>query len=235
MEGFGNTTTARGELSTAVTDVKLLDAMGEIYGDRVWPFYLGTLCPRPLFLAVVRINHLRRTASANPAATADAMDILADINSFDPENWAVGRGTQETKPHWAMLAGIYQSAVAVYCVRSLESVGVLAATTTTTNTTPPEVTALDASHYQRLLRLLRRAYEFPHFRHCAMWPLVVAGVRAVAGSPADRRFVEDKLVECSRAAGSALPLQAKEMLRRYWDSGKTGWDDCFDRSYVFCV
>ena len=211
----------------AVTDIKLLDMVEEIYGDRLRPIYFGTLCPRPLFLNVIRTNHLRWMAGANPAAAADSADVLNQINSFRPERWAEGWGTAAAKPHWTMLAQIYQSSVALYCVASLESVGALVRT--------PQVAALDAAHYERLLRLLRRAYEFPYLRHCVMWPLVVAGVRAVTGSPQDRRFVEDRLAECSRAAGSALPLQAKEMLRRYWNSGKTGWDDCFDRSYVFCV
>ena len=226
IEGFGNTTTARDELSTAVTDIELLDIVSEIYGDRVRPLYLGTMCPRQLFLNIISVNHLRRIG-VNHAAATDPTELLEQINSFSPEEWTIGKGTQTTKPHWLMLGRVYQSAAAVYCISSLQSVSMLPSTARTA--------ALDMYHYERLLDLLKDAYEFPHLRHCLMWPLVVVGVRAVRGREKDRRFVNEKLAECSREAGSALPLQAKVMLRRYWESGKTGWDDCFDRSYVFCV
>ncbi len=227
VEAFGNTTSQPWNQSTAVTELGLSDMISDIYGDEVLPIYVGTLCPRPLLLNIISINHLRREGPA-AASAVDPGGLLEDIDGFSPADWTVGKATAATRPQWLLLGCVYQSAVALYCVLSLQSAGVLRPTARTA--------ALDASHYERLMQLLRRALvALPHLRHSMMWPLAVAGIRAARGGAEDRRFVVEQLAECSRVGGTALPLQATEMLRSFWASGKTGWDDCFERSYVFAA
>lgn len=226
LEGFGNTTSPRWNQSTAVTEPDIADMVFEIYGDRVLPLYVGTLCPRPLFMNVLTINYLRR-GGVDPTAVADPSDLLEDINDFAPADWVEGKATPDTRPQWLLLGCIYQSAVALYCIMSLQSVGLLPSTL--------ETVALDASHYERLMQLLRRGLAYPHLRHSVTWPLVVAGIRAASGSREDRHYVIKELKESARVGGTALPLQAKEVLERYWASGSTNWDDCFDRPYVWAA
>ncbi|EMR64442.1 putative c6 zinc finger domain protein [Eutypa lata UCREL1] len=226
LEGFGNTTSPRWNQSTAVTEPDIADMVFEIYGDRVLPLYVGTLCPRPLFMNVLTINYLRR-GGVDPTAVADPSDLLEDINDFAPADWVEGKATPDTRPQWLLLGCIYQSAVALYCIMSLQSVGLLPSTL--------ETVALDASHYERLMQLLRRGLAYPHLRHSVTWPLVVAGIRAASGSRQDRHYVIRELSESARVGGTALPLQAKEVLERYWASGSTNWDDCFDRPYVWAA
>lgn len=67
-----------------------------------------------------------------------------------------------------------------------------------------------------------------------LWPLVVLGVEAAdLGRMAIREFVKEQLEGMSRHAGTYVPLTAKSVLERFWASGKTSWDSCFDRPYVF--
>lgn len=66
-----------------------------------------------------------------------------------------------------------------------------------------------------------------------LWPLVVLGVEAVNGDLEMRSFVEKQLPEMSRQVGTSVPLTAKAVIERFWASGETRWDACFDRPYVF--
>lgn len=228
MEGFGNTTSPRRNQSSAVTELDLSDLVWEIYGDGVLPLYLGTLCPRPLLMNVLTINYLRQV-DADPTTVTDPVDVLEDIDSFSPAAWVEGKAAPDKRSQWLLLGCLYQSSVALYCTMSLQSVGLLDATTT------PRTAALDRAHYERLLQLLKQVFAFPHLRHCATWPLVVAGIRAARGSREDRRYVAEELKESARYGGTALPLQAKGLLERFWASGSTDWEDYFDRPYVFAA
>lgn len=230
MEGFGNTTSPRWNQSSAVTELGLSDLVWEIYGDDVFPVYLGTLCPRPLLMDILTINYLRQVGADPMTVTdLDPVEVLEDIDSFSPAEWVEGKAKPGTRPQWLMLGCLYQSAVALYCIMSLQSVGLLDPTTT------PRTTALDHAHYERLLQLLKKVLAFPHLRHCATWPLVVAGIRAARGIREDRCYIAEELKENARYGGSALPLQAKGLLERFWASGSTDWEDCFDRPYVFAA
>ncbi|RYO92582.1 hypothetical protein DL766_008738 [Monosporascus sp. MC13-8B] len=186
---------------------------------------------RLTFVTIIVINELRRQA-ANLAAKAGpsqptASDLLERIHDFSPGDWIKGKATATSKREWLLIGSAYQSAVALYCIMSLQGLSVLPSAL--------YITAMDAAHYERLMQLLKEALEFPHLRHCLMWPLIVSGARAVYGSADDRKFVDEQLKELSRAGGTALPLTAKAALNRFWASGKTGWDDCFDKPYIFAA
>ncbi|RYP38858.1 hypothetical protein DL767_002420 [Monosporascus sp. MG133] len=230
-ETFGNTTSPYCDQLITFTNSGMVDDLSEIYGDGVLPVYLGTLCPRQLLLNVLSINELRQQA-ANPAAKAGpgqstAGDLLEQIHDFSPGDWIKGKATATSKREWLLIGSTYQSAVALYCIMSLQSLSILPSAL--------YVTAMDAAHYERLMQLLKQALAFPHLRHCLMWPLIVAGARAVYGSADDRKFVDEQLKELSRVGGTALPLTARAALKRFWASGKTGWDDCFDKPYIFAA
>ena len=68
-----------------------------------------------------------------------------------------------------------------------------------------------------------------------LWPLIVLGVEAVNGSLATRAFVQEKLPEMNRSTGMLAPLTAKGVLQRFWDSGRTDWDSCFDSPYALIM
>lgn len=92
---------------------------------------------------------------------------------------------------------------------------------------------MKAAHGDRLFQLLKKALVSEQVKKSMMWPLIVAGVEAADASAAIRTFVDEQLTEMSRDLGTPLPLLAKGVLKRFWASGKTGWDDCFDKPYAF--
>ena len=59
------------------------------------------------------------------------------------------------------------------------------------------------------------------------------GVQAVDGGADMRTFVREHLVNLSTVSGTYGPLAAKEVLESFWASGKTEWDACFDKPYMF--
>ncbi|RYP76215.1 hypothetical protein DL769_003686 [Monosporascus sp. CRB-8-3] len=211
----------RHHYNAIVAMVKLLGGLKTMH--RTIPFTRLTL------VTIIAINELRQQA-ANPAANTGtrqptASDLLEQIHDFSPGDWIKGKATATSKREWLLIGSAYQSAVALYCIMSLQSLSILPSAL--------YITAMDAAHYERLIQLLKQALSIPHLRNCLMWPLIVLGARAVYESADDREFVDEQLKELSRVGGTALPLTAEAALKRFWASGKTGWDDCFDKPYIF--
>lgn len=201
-----------------------LDIILQQSGDSVFSFQL---CPPSLFAEIIKINHLRAQATGLDTIKTDlspeTYDILSRIESFSPEQWA------ETKPlskgDWLIIGSVYKSAVALYCISSLQSVSVLPATRA--------LRACCTTLGQRLHGLLKQALSSTCIQSSVLWPLILLGTEAVYQESTMRTFVAEKLQEMSRRLGSYLPLTAKAVLERFWASGETHWDACFDRSYVF--
>lgn len=199
--------------------------MSEMYGDGLFPCLL---CPPPLFLEIININHIRSLAtdeSVVPESARSAADaVLNRIDAFMPVQFA---GSKTTTPdEWLLLGSIHQSTVALYCISSLQSLSFLTVTSA--------VAAMRTTHRSRLFSLLKKATVSKRIKIAMVWPLIVAGTEAVhTDSPVKRNFVEEQLLEIGREQGSPVPLQAIEVLQKFWRSGKTRWDDCFDRPYTF--
>ncbi|EXJ85550.1 hypothetical protein A1O1_05914 [Capronia coronata CBS 617.96] len=61
------------------------------------------------------------------------------------------------------------------------------------------------------------------------------GVEALNGGTAMHAFVQRQLHEMSHHVGMYSPLTAKSVLERFWASGETSWDACFDTPHLFCT
>ncbi|PSN72315.1 hypothetical protein BS50DRAFT_569829 [Corynespora cassiicola Philippines] len=198
----------------------------EIYAT-MFPY---CLCPPKLFFDIVRINNLRSRAAhlslqeIDDSMIYEANELLVDIDSFLPEDWAQ---PNEFYEEWLMIGTIYQSAIAIYCISSLMSLGVLSLS--------PNLIAIRASHADRLFLMLREAFKVERIRYFMMWPLIVAGAEAAFRGEGLRSWIEEELSECSRFQGTSTPLKARALLRRYWAREERGWDQCFDRTYCFTV
>lgn len=207
-----------------------LDTILELSGKSPTPFQM---CPPPLFAEIIKTNHLRRRATKNAGQepnteelTQEAYAILTEIHNFSSEHWASKKPS--SKQDWAMIGTIHQAATALYCVASLQSLSVLPAT--------PALHAECAAHARLLHRSLTQAVTNPRIKRFTLWPLVVLGVEAAhEGGGAMRDFVAGQLPVLSRDAGTYTPLTAKGVLEKFWASGETGWDRCFDRPYAFVM
>ncbi len=189
-----------------------------------------TLCPPTLFIEIIRINRLRQVIVTSPFKdsdqhTLDAYDILARIEAFAPEDWA-----QPGDHHkdWQLIGSIYQSAIALYCTMSLQSLDALP--------TSLEMDTMRTIYGKRLMKSLKAAAESIHLVKYSLFPLVVLGVEAgYHDHPSIKVWIERRLEDHSRMLGTSSPLKARAVLRRYWARAETGWDECFDGPYVFVL
>lgn len=190
-----------------------------------------TLCPPVLFLDLLRINELRLKVSTammlceiNEDHTLQAHDLLARIEAFVPEDWAQ---PQTYYDEWVLIGIMYQAAVAVHCTMAFQSLTVLPNTL--------EMNSMRSIHGDHLLSSLRKGLKSPRLTRFILWPLVVAGVEAAYRGEGTRNFIESALTDLAGTLGSSSPLKARAVLRRYWQKEEPGWDECFDRPYVFVV
>lgn len=206
-----------------------LDAVDFIldqYSAAISPFHL---CPLPLVIEIIKINHLRmqgwkRDPSESEDFSQEAYEILRRVHDFSPEQWATSKPSS-TKD-WILIGTTYQVAVELFCIYSLQSVSIL-----------PEalLRPLCTTHGQRLQELLIEAFLSRHIKRFMIWPLILLGVEAVYGTAEMRALVTFQLTELSYDVGTYGPLTANGVLESFWASGKTRWDDCFDQPYAFTM
>ena len=215
------------QLSLSGTPAQNISDITSVY-DQIFPY---TLCPPSLFLSILRTNHLRQRASAllfagdfDPTHTLEAHDLLTAIESFSPDDWAQ---PGEYAADWRTIGTIYQSAIALYCTMALQSLTILPNSL--------EMNAMRSVHGDRLLDGLRSALENERLRGFMIWPLTVAGVEAGYRDGATRCWIGDKFAKLSRDLGTSSPLKALAVLRRYWGREEPGWDECFEKPYVFVI
>jgi hypothetical protein len=222
---IGNTTCPVSDLTMTSSQLNTLDLFLDQYGAAASPYQM---CPLPLFAEIVKINNLRMRATQYDATLAEnlsqeAYRVLECIHSFSPDQWATSKAA--SKEDWMLIGKVYQAAVALYCILSLQSLSVLPAT--------PKLRAHCTTHGQLLQSLLEEGLSSPKIKLFMIWPLVLLGVEAVHGGPAMRGFVRKKLPQLSCDLGTYIPLTAKRVLELFWESGKTDWDACFDIPYAF--
>ena len=220
---IGNTTCAAKDLVMTNSHLNDLDFILEQYGGRLFVFQM---CPPSLFAEIVKINHLRMRATRVVevgSLSQEAYTILNRVDEFSPEQWAQSKPSSQKD--WMLLGTVYQLAVSLYCISSLQSLSALPRTAS--------LAAHRTASIQSMHVFLQDALSSPKIKRLMLWPLVVLGVQAVNGNALLRVFVKIKLSELSRHIGIASPLAAKSVLERYWKSGETDWDKCFDKPYAF--
>lgn len=224
---MANTTSPPGAQLTLTSQASLVEIISDYYGEGLFPVLL---CPPTLFLEIVRVNALRAQAfhAEHPASLeSTATELVQRVLEFVPQDWANAQGSKYGDGGadlWNLLGQVYQSAIALYAVASLQSVGVLARS--------PHFDSILSQHRDGLVSCLRRAVLAPEIKLWMMWPMVVAGIQA--GPCADvRRFVKTELGEMGRTLGTPLPALARGALERFWARGGVGWDGCFDSTFAF--
>ncbi|EAW15253.1 C6 zinc finger domain protein [Aspergillus clavatus NRRL 1] len=219
-----NTTTPPSDHILASADTGSIKDISQLYGDGFFPILL---CPPTLFKHIIRINHLRRQAFSSPCSPEHlqpaATDLLGQITAFLPEDWA----TSTSAPDEAILLGhLYRCAVTLYCLLSLQSLSLFPHSA--------QIRAMKRVHAANLTQHLRLACASPGIDKCMLWPLFVAGM-AADGDLAICGFIEKRLTALAAGVGSPIPLLATVVLKRAWESGGVGWDECFERPYCFVV
>ena len=180
-------------------------------------------------MEILQTNRLRAKASAatnflceaDPKHTLEAHNLLSRIKFFAPKDWAQ---SGDSHADWLTVGTVYKSAVSLYAILSLGSLGILPPTVALENS--------QAAHSNILFRELHAALKVPRIAKFMAWPLVVAGVQAKERGEATRNWVEASLRDTSRVLGTGCPIKACAVLKRYWASDASGWVECFDRPNV---
>lgn len=221
---IGNTTSPASDLIMTGSHLQDLEFILELVSDPV-----NEILPSPLSAEIIKINHLRMLAmqleGSDLSMVQEAFGILQRIYAFSSEDWAAMKPLSHDE--WTLIGVIHQEAVSIYCISSLQSVSVL-----------PHTAALRAqcaAHGQRLQTLLASALSSPSLKIFMLWPVIMLGMEAVHGPASLRSFVVHHLPELSKHIGTYVPLTAKGVLERFWASGDTRWDSCFDRPYAFAA
>ncbi|OJJ42470.1 hypothetical protein ASPZODRAFT_29198 [Penicilliopsis zonata CBS 506.65] len=240
---LGDTTSPASDMAIRPDHLVLYNFLVDRYAAR---HDLFTMFPAPLFTETIRINYLRMRAAhgdpdLDPGLRIELRDeaeaILGRLYAFSPEKWAQSRSSfpspspppSTTYEEDCQLIGrVYQTAVILYAIPSLQSVSVLPYSPLLSH----DCTAL----CQRLHTLLQGSLSSPKFQRLLFWPLIVLGVHASkenpdTPSPHYQSFVRRHLHEIGRFTGTYNAQAALDVLDRFWPRGG-GWDDCFDRPYL---
>lgn len=178
----------------------------------------------------------RDTVRIEAETEADA--ILARVLDFDVCRWAreedAGRGHYNS---WSTIGSIYKSATVIFATLSLPIPNCEAESCESLPirklNNAKHVAAL-ASYTRSLAAEIERIIDQPvSWRVPWRWPAIALGVAAAQGPVAHRNLVSRCLVKAGTELGFPLPFQANEVLTRFWESGNTGWNDCFDMPYSF--
>ncbi|KAL4895286.1 hypothetical protein BDV59DRAFT_173596 [Aspergillus ambiguus] len=221
---IGNTTCPPAQQVHIIQQNRDFNLIERIYCYGSFP---GILCPPHLFVQIARVNQFRYNTgvlSIIEDSTRDAAyRLLEDIEGFSPTEWA--KSSFCNQDDWLLVGGIYQSAVIIYCIASLQSLSVLPSTS--------QLDATRAAHGHSLLSLLEKSLLMPQMKKCMLWPLVVAGMEMERGTASSRQFVSNKLDFMSRDLGTPIAKLAKAVLWTFWAGGKDSWDECFSQPYAF--
>ncbi|KDN62446.1 putative C6 zinc finger domain-containing protein [Colletotrichum sublineola] len=218
IENFANTTSPADDQVSPVLNFELKVLIRDTYETGYYP-YLP--CPADLFIDIIDINRLRFLASrrgVKGASQSEAEDLLTKITDFLPESWSETRN--RLREEHLMMAQIYQSAVVLFGILSLQSAGAVSWSA--------GWAAVRKIHSNRLFSLLKKSATSEILKNCAAWPLIVAGFEAKSLSHTTRAFILGRLDEESQELGVYLPLAAKEVLERFYASPGSQWDDCFE-------
>ncbi|KAM3566620.1 hypothetical protein ARSEF4850_000373 [Beauveria asiatica] len=209
-------------------------------------------CPTQLSIAMVHISRLRAAlALAQREKEKGKLDktfvveqqvrcIFASIARFDADDWAAGPEFVDKRDTVAKVGRIYAIAVRLYGIMTLPPSAFASCVGPASGPGGEEQTAthgalIRARQRDELLALTRRSWDQLRHTTSLCWPLIVAGVALADGSPQDQDFIEKSLLSIWGLPNtSACFITAIRKLRPFWDSGKTGWEDCFDTP-LMCV
>lgn len=196
-------------------------------------------CPPHLFLAICHITELRVQVAAGDAGPALQSRMEAISNSINNHDliavWPTKHGKQVTDETniKAMVDELFQLAVRLYGILTLvepvDRKPSIASAAGDSSKPKQSEDGLRDLHRRELISRLRSVWHNIEDAGSLRWPFIVAGVAVADGAAADQEFVADAL---RLIWASPIPnwgaFKCLEKLRKFWASGKTGWEDCFD-------
>ncbi|PGH20809.1 hypothetical protein AJ80_03436 [Polytolypa hystricis UAMH7299] len=226
-------------------------------------------CPNELFECIIQINYLRSLSCEGICDNETSFDmkeavrsLILRILSFSILEWANGMNSRyaETTPgivevvpgfinattsDWIQIAGMYRSAVLLYCIRSLalDFDGLLLAPGIE-GPTLLLVEDVQDSARETIFDSLDSIFASPNTRilgKVAIWPIFVAGIEAgqADGASGLRGLVSSALKMLSRSLGTLSLRDARNFLENEWrkqdestmPSGLRWWNEIFEHAH----
>ncbi|KAJ5577951.1 C6 zinc finger domain-containing protein [Penicillium hispanicum] len=234
---IGDTTSPACNLTMASPLLEELDPILQRFDNSNYGF---NYIPWPVFVGIFKINQLRAQAFTTLFTPRDdggpteaewdtliesAHETLSRIRSFDPHQWSQSKPS--AKHDWEVLARVYQAAAVLYCISSLQSVSVLP--------DDESIHMIRTTNRHLLQVFLQQAMLSRRIRGFLLWSTVVLGMEAVHGDSMMRDWVKEQLKVLQYAVASYVPIMAKGLLERFWASGSSSWDACFDKPYALAT
>ncbi|KAF1735067.1 hypothetical protein CRV24_003986 [Beauveria bassiana] len=207
--------------------------------------------PMDLRIAIFKINRLRFAAAtatkSTPAAAAAAAAAaltplvhrqLNDIDAADVDDWCMNNAVYGLE-HTLSLARIFRLAVRLFALLTLPR---SATTSWARAVLAPDEDENDpyrsvcAAQRTELLARMRALFPQLEYQPNLRWPMVVAGVAtatatadgSAAAAAADKAFIAESLrIIWEQPVVACGPMRCRELLQRFWASGKTEWEECF--------
>ncbi|EGR44840.1 uncharacterized protein TRIREDRAFT_111755 [Trichoderma reesei QM6a] len=229
--------------TTSPSHAQLVDACNFDVDDVMALYEIGSsplfYCPAPLFREIFLINRLRLEASTALSSSSDPLSehsssssschVLERIDAYSVPPVPQAPGIDDQKAQNLLFVSLlFKSAVAVFASLTLPC--------TSRCPSHKPCAQVHKMHRANLFHLLDTTSEFLPLLDHILWPVVVAGTAAATGSVEDRMLVEMYLLNGARdpftggCTGSALAT-----MRRFWKSGRTRWDECFDQPHAWMI
>lgn len=227
---FSNATCPPDQQTIPNEHINNIDTVTELYDKGPYP---NCPCPTDIFACLIRINHLRyqisqlsSTISQLSSLQTTAEEVLDSLLAFRAEDWNWIGPNSPFLEDWLILGRVYQSAGILFLILTLRGIFPLARRR--------DLQKQFVHHRDNIRDLLAKSKTRPRAWRGVFWPLIVAGASAEADDGL-RESVAEGLERMSREQGCAVHLQAKMVLRKFWDSGRREWDECFDQPYAFII
>ncbi len=184
-------------------------------------------CPTQLYRCIVDINRLRAQDASghydNKLIRATTTVILASIQRFKAEGWAE-RPQLRTSEIRLLIAQVYKFATELYLRLSLNK-----------HTRSQVTLSLRIRMSKRITDLVERLVAICGYHYSQAWPLTVAGAALGCVSFSYQLVIDRHLLAISGMFSSSRGVFiALQCLRKFWASGKTGWEDCFTEWQLCC-
>ncbi|KAK4069336.1 transcriptional regulator family: Fungal Specific TF [Trichoderma harzianum] len=218
--------------TTSPSHSQMVDACNFDVDDVMALYEIGSTplfyCPAPLFREIFLINRLRLDAAISDGSSEPSLcDILHRVDMYSVP--LMNDSIDETKANALLfIALLFKSSVAIFAALTLPC---------TSQCSPSRPCAeLQKVHRANLFHLLDTTAEFLPLLDHILWPVVVAGTAAATGTVENQMLVEMYLLNGVRdpftggCTGAALAT-----MRKFWTSGKTEWDECFDQPHAWMI
>ncbi|KAJ3476427.1 hypothetical protein NLG97_g9132 [Lecanicillium saksenae] len=164
-----------------------------------------------------------------------ARELLNAVESFCPDAWGEKMRVYDNFGKAfanADIGRLFQQAVRLYAILTLPPATVVAVLWPDTPASVHEESEmykiLRIRHRDELLKLVKQSWSKIDRGACS-WVLAVLGCALVDGASEEQDFIAQELFHIWRKPLSdSTHIIILMKLRAFWQSGKTGWDDCWD-------